>query len=116
MKLWKRIAAVAAVAAAAGVLIYYGIASDRLADLTKIPDNALLSKPTVNLWYTDEALSDYLGSVALDFSEEKDVRVIPKLVSGLEYLETINQDSLQTNSYPDLYIISLFQTVIAYDI
>ena len=106
MKLWKRIAAVAAVAAAAGVLIYYGIASDRLADLAKIPDNALLSKPTVNLWYTDEALSDYLGSVALDFSEEKDVRVIPKLVSGLEYLETINQDSLQTNSYPDLYIIS----------
>ena len=106
MKLWKRIAAVAAVAAAAGVLIYYGIASDRLADLSKITDNALLSKPTVNLWYTDEALSDYLGSVALDFSEEKDVRVIPKLVSGLEYLETINQDSLQTNSYPDLYIIS----------
>ncbi|WP_455618266.1 sugar ABC transporter substrate-binding protein [Eisenbergiella sp.] len=106
MKLWKRIAAVAAVAAAAGVLIYYGIASDRLADLSKIPDNALISKPTVNLWYTDEALSDYLGSVALDFSEEKNVRVIPKLVSGLEYLETINQDSLQTNSYPDLYIIS----------
>ena len=66
MKLWKRIVAVAAVAAAAGVLIYYGIASDRLADLAKIPDNALLSKPTVNLWYTDEALSDYLGSVALD--------------------------------------------------
>lgn len=32
--------------------------------------------------------------------------MIPKLVSGLEYLETINQDSLQTNSYPDLYIIS----------
>lgn len=106
MKLWKRIAAVAAVAAAAGVLIYYGIASDRLDDLAKIPDNALISKPTVNLWYTDEALSDYLGSVALDFSEEKNVRVIPKLVSGLEYLETINRDSLQTNSYPDLYIIS----------
>ena len=39
------------------------------------------------------------------FSEEKDVRVIPKLVSVLEYLETINQDSLQTNSYPDLYIM-----------
>ena len=56
--------------------------------------------------YTDEALGDYLGSVALDFSEEKNVRVIPKLVSGLEYLENINRDSLQTNTYPDLYIIS----------
>ena len=106
MKLWKRILAVAVVAAAAGVLLYFGIGSNRLAGLAEIPDNALISKPTINLWYTDEALGDYLGSVALDFSEEKNVRVIPKLVSGLEYLENINKDSLQTNTYPDLYIIS----------
>ena len=101
MKLWKRILAVAVVAAAAGVLLYFGIGSNRLAGLAEIPDNALISKPTINLWYTDEALGDYLGSVALDFSEEKNVRVIPKLVSGLEYLENINKDSLQTNTYPD---------------
>lgn len=106
MKLWKKILAVAVVAAAAGVLLYFGIGSNRLASLEVIPDNALISRPTINLWYTDEALGDYLGSVALDFSEEKNVRVIPKLVSGLEYLENINRDSLQTNTYPDLYIIS----------
>ena len=106
MKLWKRILAVAVVAVAAGVLLYFGIGSNRLASLEVIPDNALISRPTINLWYTDEALGDYLGSVALDFSEEKNVRVIPKLVSGLEYLENINRDSLQTNTYPDLYIIS----------
>ena len=91
MKLWKRILAVAVVAVAAGVLLYFGIGSNRLASLEVIPDNALISRPTINLWYTDEALGDYLGSVALDFSEEKNVRVIPKLVSGLEYLENINK-------------------------
>lgn len=50
MKLWKRILAVAVVAAAAGVLLYFGIGSNRLAGLAEIPDNALISKPTINLW------------------------------------------------------------------
>ena len=56
MKLWKRILAVAVVAVAAGVLLYFGIGSNRLASLEVIPDNALISRPTINLWYTDEAL------------------------------------------------------------
>ena len=67
-----------------------------------MPDQQAYDKPVVY----GRSLGDYLGSVALDFSEEKNVRVIPKLVSGLEYLENINRDSLQTNTYPDLYIIS----------
>lgn len=71
MKLWKRILAVAVVAVAAGVLLYFGIGSNRLASLEVIPDNALISRPTINLWYTDEALGDYLGSVALDFPRKK---------------------------------------------
>ena len=53
MKLWKRILAVAVVAVAAGVLLYFGIGSNRLASLEVIPDNALISRPTINLWYTD---------------------------------------------------------------
>ena len=40
MKLWKRILAVAVVAVAAGVLLYFGIGSNRLASLEVIPDNA----------------------------------------------------------------------------
>ena len=103
--MWKKVLAVAAVVAAAGVLAVIGVGSDRLAGLVEIPGNALTIRPTVNLWYTDEALGDYLARVALDFSEEQDVRVIPKLVSGLEYLENINRESLDTNTYPDLYII-----------
>ena len=101
----SRILAVAALLAAAALLLYFGIGSDRLAQLSPIPDNALVDKPTLNLWYTDESLTDFLAAAALDFSEESEVRVIPRLVSGLEYLESINEASLSTNMVPDVYIV-----------
>lgn len=63
-------------------------------------------KDTIYFWYTDEALTDYLNSAAVAYSEENDVRVIPVLTSGLEYLETINKASLQTDTLPDMYVIS----------
>lgn len=50
-------------------------------------------KQTIRLWYTDEALTDYFNSKALDFYEETDIRVETRLVSGIEYLEEINRVS-----------------------
>ena len=48
------------------------------------------NKTTVRLWYTDDAITPYLQSVAVSYSEsKKDVRIEPKLVSGIEYLEAI---------------------------
>lgn len=72
------------------------------------PQEGLLGhKETLYLWYTDEALTDYLGSVALSYSESQDqVRVVPVYTSGLEYLETINQASLNSDQVPDLYLVS----------
>lgn len=64
-------------------------------------------KETIHLWYTDDALTDYLNSKAVSFSEEKDIRVEPKLVSGLEYLETINKASVhEEEDAPDIFILS----------
>lgn len=64
-------------------------------------------RETLYLWYADEALTDYLNSMAVSYSEYQDeVRVVPVYTQGLEYLETINQASLQTEEAPDLYIIS----------
>ena len=64
-------------------------------------------KETVHLWYTDDNLTEYLNQMALNFYEEKDIRVEVKLVSGLEYLEQINQASLsEEENTPDLFIIS----------
>ncbi len=64
-------------------------------------------KETVNLWYTDDALTDYLSSKALEFYENTDIRVVVRLVSGLEYLEAVNAASLDDGiDTPDLYILS----------
>lgn len=58
------------------------------------------------LWYTDEALTPYLNSAALNYQEEKGIKVMPVLVSGVEYLEEINKASIHSESGPDLYITS----------
>ena len=64
-------------------------------------------RETLYLWYADEGLTDYLNGVAVSYSEYQDeVRVIPVYTQGLEYLETINQASLQGEEVPDLYIVS----------
>ena len=100
------ILAIAAVAA--GV---YGVGKAGIAiKQTQEPqesENLFGHRETLYLWYTDEALTDYLGSVALSYSEYQDeVRIVPVYSSGLEYLETINQASLTTDQVPDLYIVS----------
>ena len=61
---------------------------------------------TLHIWYTDEALTDFLSSMAVRYNEEHGVRVIPTLQSGLELLEKINEVSLTSDNYPDLYIAS----------
>ena len=61
---------------------------------------------TLHIWYTDEALTDYLSSMAVRYGEEHGVRVIPTLQSGLELLQKINEASLTLEYYPDLYIAS----------
>ncbi len=72
---------------------------------TEISDNNFQSKETIYFWYTDDALTDYINSAAVQFNEQNDVRVIPTLVSATEYLETINHASLYTEKVPDMYLI-----------
>lgn len=64
-------------------------------------------KETIHLWYTDDALTDYLSSKALEFYDSTDIRVNVELVSGLEYLEAVNAASLDEEAdTPDLYILT----------
>lgn len=61
---------------------------------------------TLHIWYADEALTDYLSSVAVKYNEEYGVRVIPVLQTGLEFFEKINEASLTAEATPDLFIAS----------
>lgn len=63
------------------------------------------SRQTLILWYTDDALTDYLNMAALAYYEDTDVYVELELVSGLEYLENINRVSIRNGDTPDLFIV-----------
>lgn len=66
-----------------------------------------LTHDAIHIWYTDDALTDYLNSAVLSYNEEKNIRVETKLVPGLEYLEAINEASLSDDEEtPDLFIVS----------
>lgn len=61
-------------------------------------------KDTIYIWYMDEELTDYINSAALAFYEDYDVRVVPVLQSGLEYVQALNEASISGNETPDLYL------------
>lgn len=110
MALKKRLTTILTIALCAGGI--YGVGKLGITvpqnEETEVDDDTLFGhRETLYLWYTDEALTDYLSSVAVSYSEyQDDVRVVPVYTSGLEYLETINQASLHDEELPDLYIVS----------
>ncbi|MBD5548518.1 MAG: sugar ABC transporter substrate-binding protein [Lachnospiraceae bacterium] len=104
MSLKKRLTAVGAIAIAAVITIAVAGSGRQVSEKQK--DTVFTGgKETLYLWYTDETLTSYLSSAAVTYNETHDVRIVPVLESGLEYLERINQTSLE-NGAPDLYIIS----------
>ena len=110
MTLKKRLITILVIALCVGGV--YGVGklgiTIRPSDETEVEDDTLFGhRETLYLWYTDEALTDYLNSVAVSYNEYQSVaRVIPVYTSGREYLETVNQASLQTDETPDMYIVS----------
>ncbi len=71
-----------------------------------VDENGVL---TLKLWYTDEALTDYINSAALHYFDDTGVRVEPVLQTGLEYLDAIGQASYEGTEAPDVYIIGTEQ-------
>lgn len=104
MSLKKRLTAVGIIAIAA--VLTFGIAKSGLQISDKQEESVFtVEKETLYLWYTDEALTSYLTGAAVTYNETHDVRIVPVLESGLEYLENINKASLEADT-PDLYILS----------
>ena len=67
-----------------------------------------VGKTTINLWYNDDSLTDYLNEVTVKYNESQNTyRVEPELKDGVDYLETINSASVNNDDdMPDIYIIS----------
>lgn len=109
MTVKSRIVAVLLTVCVAGGI--YGIAQNGMdvkweEETEESEDTLFGHRETLYLWYTDEALTDYLNSVAVAYNEyQQEARVIPVHTSGSEYLETINKASLQPEEVPDMYIV-----------
>ncbi len=103
MSLKKRLKAAGIIAIAAAAV--FGIARSGLNISEKQEETVFTGgKETLYLWYTDETLTSYLTGAAVAYNEDHDVRIVPVLQPALEYLEGINQASLESNT-PDLYIL-----------
>ncbi len=66
---------------------------------------------SLTLWYTDDALTEYLTGVALSFQQDQGIKVNIVKKDGVQFLEEINENSLleakdRTEALPDLYITS----------
>lgn len=106
MNLKKRFIAIAVVAVMAAAAIYGSTMEMRATGEEGGRLSWFEHKETIYLWYTDEALTDYLNGAAVSFGEKENVRVIPVLASDSQYLEAVNQASLKEEQMPDVYLIS----------
>lgn len=90
----------------AALLLVYFCFTESSSD-SATPSLGGLKKETLIIWYTDDALTEFLNNRALAFYDETDIRVETKLVSGLEYLEEINRTSIyEQDKLPDIYILT----------
>ncbi len=58
----------------------------------------------LTLWYTQSELSDYFLQAAEQFSMEYGIEVQLEQVSGVDYIESIYQASVEDGAFPDLYV------------
>lgn len=105
MSLRKRLIAIILLAVMTAGVVLVGM---RGFSLPQQPQEPLFGrKDTIYFWYTDDALTDYVNSAAISFGEQNDVRVIPVLKSGREYVEAVNSASLhEDEQMPDVYLLS----------
>lgn len=106
MSLNKRLLAVLAIVCLLVGVSYVGINGMTIPQETETENSLFSRKETIYFWYSDETLTDYINSAAVNFAEESGTRVIPVLKSGAEYLEEIHQASLDGEQIPDAYLIS----------
>ncbi len=69
---------------------------------------------TIYFWYDDETLSDYINKAAVSFGEQNNVHVLPMLITADNYLEMINEASVEDNQLPDAYLIGHESLEMAY--
>lgn len=62
-------------------------------------------KTTVRLWYSDDALTDFLNDCAVTYNDaQKSVRIVPTLITDTDYVQSIYDASVEGDEFPDLFV------------
>ncbi|MBA4688057.1 MAG: extracellular solute-binding protein [Candidatus Galacturonibacter soehngenii] len=76
---------------------YFGNEAVETTTLSKEPKELVL-------WYTNEELSEYIEKTVSEYEATNHVSITTKLVSGIDYIENMNQAVLSEDQAPDLFI------------
>ena len=61
----------------------------------------------LNVWYADEEMQDYVEDAAKSFEEKENIKVNVKLISEIDYIEMINDNSVgEEFQGPDVYLVT----------
>lgn len=105
MSFRQKVISILLIAVMAISVIYVGNENNTIEEENKA--NAYYQTETVYLWYSDPAFGDFFTNAAVAFHEANpDVRVIPTMVSSREYLEQINDASINDHNFPDIYVLT----------
>ena len=101
----KRLIAVAALFAMVAAVIYGSTLEITGEQEDSGPRSWFDRKDTIDFWYSDESMENFINSAAVSFGEREGIHVIPRLISDSEYLEALNRASVEGEEVPDAYII-----------
>ena len=109
MSFRSRLVSVLLVLALAGVFVWTTFRDSTIGGKNESARTSLFSdaRRTLNLWYCDDTLTDYLNEVAVAWNDSGNTyRVEPRLVDGVEFLESVNKASVAADkNMPDIYIL-----------
>ncbi len=105
MNLKGRFLSILAVLLLGAGLVYVAMRGDENAGSSS--ESLFSRKTTINLWYTDDALTDYLNGVCVAYTDsQNEYRVEPTLIDDTDYLQKIYDASVADEDYPDLFLAS----------
>ncbi len=103
MNIKRRFLSVLVILLIAAAFVYIAAAYGETAGSSS--ESVFSRKETINLWYTDDSLTDYLNSVCVAYTDsQSDYRVEPTLIEDTDYVQKIYDASKEGEEYPDLFI------------
>ncbi len=105
MEFQRRITSVITVVLITALLLYCGTLEINTAQPEEKEAAWYNRSDTIYFWYSDERMTDYINKAAVSFGEENNVHVLPMLITLDNYLEAVNEASIENNQLPDAFIL-----------